>query len=217
MKPDAAQPIAEQFASREQQALAATLGVWIFLGTELMFFGPLFFGYFYGRLHFPQGFADASRHTEVWLGTINTAVLLTSSLFMVLAAEQRKAGNARAATRLLWITAALGIVFLVIKGSEYAIEWREHLFPGPRFALSGAQAGGAEIFFYLYFAMTALHALHLTAGIVLTGVFAVALGRNATRFASGERIELVGLYWHFVDLIWVFLYPILYLVGRSGG
>jgi cytochrome c oxidase subunit 3 len=211
-------PVAFQFNNAEQQSRAATLGLWVFLATELMFFGPLFFGYWIGRLNFPDGFAAASRHTEVALGTINTAILLTSSLTMVLATVARKLDSPRRWTAiLLWITAALGVVFLIIKGSEYAIEWHENLFPGKGFSFEGGHAGAAQLFFILYFAMTALHAVHLTIGITLVSIFAIALQRNAFVFANVERIELVGLYWHFVDVIWIFLYPILYLVGRSSG
>ena len=206
---------ATHFASLAQQSHAATLGMWIFLATELMFFGPLFFGYTYGRLHYPQGYAEASRHTDVLLGTINTAVLLTSSAFMAAAVAARRIGSTVTARRLLYITAALGVVFLGIKGTEYVHEWGEHLVPALHFAFSGPHAIAVEHFFYLYFAMTLLHALHLTIGIVLTLVFAIALRRDALGFASAERLEVAGLYWHFVDSVWIFLYPLLYLVGRS--
>jgi cytochrome c oxidase subunit III len=216
MNRDLSPPVAFQFGSAEQQSRAATLGLWVFLTTELMFFGPLFFGYWIGRLNFPDGFAAASRHTDVTLGTINTAILLTSSLTMVLATVVRKLDAPRRWTMtLLWVTAALGIVFLIIKGTEYAHEWHEHLFPGKGFSFEGQHSGAAQLFFILYFAMTALHAVHLTIGIVLVSIFAIALQRNAMQLANAERIELAGLYWHFVDVVWIFLYPILYLVGRS--
>ncbi|RZI44023.1 cytochrome c oxidase subunit 3 family protein [Herbaspirillum sp. HC18] len=208
--------LAEQFDTPAQQGQAGVLGMWIFLATELMFFGPLFFGYVYGRVHYPEGFAAASRHTSVLLGTINTAVLLTSSLLMAMAVEARKAGT-RSAGRLLLAVAALGIVFLVIKGVEYRHEWQEHLFPAAGFSFPEApHAGAARMFYFLYFAMTGLHALHLVIGISLVGTFGLALGKNALRFAETGRVEIAGLYWHFVDVIWIFLYPILYLVGRNG-
>jgi cytochrome c oxidase subunit 3 len=211
-------PVAFQFSSAEQQSRAATLGLWIFLATELMFFGPLFFGYWIGRLNFPEGFAEASRHTEVALGTANTAILLTSSLTMVLATVVRKLESPRRWTvALLAVTAALGVAFLLIKGTEYVHEWHEHLFPGIGFSFDGRHPDAARYFFILYFAMTALHALHLIIGITLVSIFAIALHRNAMLFTNPERIELLGLYWHFVDTVWIFLYPILYLVGRSSG
>lgn len=216
MSADAQPAFQPQFDSREQQNQAATFGMWIFLATELLFFGPLFFGYVYGRTHFPEAFEAASRRTDVMLGTINTAVLLTSSLTMALSVLTRRMNATRLAMRLLWATAVLGIVFLFIKGYEYHSEWKEHLFPASGFAFPSPQAAGAQYFFFLYFVMTGLHALHLTIGVTMACVFAVALGRDHDRFASTERIEVGGLYWHFVDAVWIFLYPILYLLGRSG-
>lgn len=207
---------AGQFDSAQQQGEAATLGMWVFLATELMFFGPLFFGYVYGRPQYPDGFAAASRHTLILLGTLNTALLLTSSMLMAIAVEARRQGATRLAARLLLGVAALGIAFLVIKGIEYRHEWQEHLFPAAGFLFPQARhADAARMFYFLYFATTGLHALHLTIGIVAVLMFAVALSRGATRFAGADRIEVAGLYWHFVDAIWIFLYPILYLVGRS--
>ncbi len=208
---------AEQFDDAVQQEQAATFGMWIFLATELMFFGPLLFGYSYARSHFPDGVAAASRHTQVMLGTINTAVLLTSSLLMAIAVQARRAEATQLARRLLLLVAALGIVFLAIKVSEYRHEWQEHLFPGGGFAFPDPRhASAAEIFYFLYFGLTGLHALHVTIGIVMMLAFSIGLSRGKNRFASAERIEVAGLYWHFVDVIWIFLYPILYLVGRSG-
>ncbi len=208
---------AGQFDDAARQELAASFGMWVFLATELMFFGPLFFGYYYGRTHFPQGMAAASRHTEVLLGTANTAILLTSSLCMAIAVQARKADARKLAQRMLLLTAALGIAFLAIKAAEYRHAWQEHLFPGAGFAFPEQQhAPAAEIFYFLYFALTGLHALHLTIGIAAVSIFALALSRGAYRFAAGERIEALGLYWHFVDVIWIFLYPLLYLAGRSG-
>lgn len=204
--------VAEQFVTAEQQGRAASLGMWVFLATELMFFGPLFFGYWYGRIHFPGAFGEASRHTEVWLGTANTAILLTSSLLMANAVEALELGATRLARILLLATAALGVAFLAIKGMEYRMEWQERLFPG-----HGSVLGtGGQLFFLLYFAMTAFHALHLTIGITLVLVFAVALGRRRAIAVNAERLRVVGLYWHFVDAVWIFLYPILYLVERAG-
>jgi cytochrome c oxidase subunit 3 len=219
MTPQTSIPLAPQFDNAEQQAHAATLGVWIFLATELLFFGPLFFGYLYGRLNHPEAFSMAARHTDVLLGTVNTLLLLSSSAAMAAAVQARKFGDDRVAMRLLYLTALLGAGFLAAKGFEYHKDWAEHLVPGAGFAPGGDAAlrGGAEIFFVLYFVMTGLHALHLLAGITMTVLFAAALRRRHPVFASPERIELIGLYWHFVDAIWIFLYPMLYLLGRSGG
>lgn len=209
---------AEQFDTSAQQEEAATLGMWTFLATELMFFGPLFFGYLYGRTHFPEGFEAASRHTDVTLGTINTAILLTSSMVMAIAVQARKFDAVRLAARLLFLTAALGAAFLVIKGSEYWQEWHEHLVPGAAFSFPDPRyTNAAQMFYFLYFGMTGLHALHLIIGVVTVLAFATGLSRGDRRFATAERIELAGLYWHFVDAVWIFLYPLLYLVGRSSG
>jgi cytochrome c oxidase subunit 3 len=202
--------IAGQFRSRAAEADAARFGLWIFLATEVLFFGPLFMGYVYGRMHLGDAFAAASRHTDVTIGTLNTAVLLTSSFTMAMAAEARRAG-ARAARGLLAATALLGCAFLALKGFEYHAEWREHLVPGASFAFDAAHVRGAEIFYYLYFAMTGVHAVHLAVGITIVIASAVRFDR-----ASPGHVELAGLYWHFVDAIWIFLYPMLYLVGRAG-
>jgi cytochrome c oxidase subunit 3 len=220
--PDAAQsPLAPQFNSHAQQAFAATFGMWVFLASELLFFGPLLFGYVYLRLRFPDACAHASRHTDFLLGTLNTAVLLTSSFTMALAGAAANAGQRRRALRLLVATAALGLLFLVIKGWEYHAEFAEHLFPGAGFHPRGAGAEplmhGMELFFLLYFALTGLHALHLIAGIVACLLVAPRLRRPPPAGAGPEAVELAGLYWHFVDLAWIFLYPLLYLVGRAGG
>jgi cytochrome c oxidase subunit 3 len=214
-------PVAPQFTSHAQQSLAALFGMWVFLATEVLFFAPLFLGYLYVRSHFPDAAGAASRHTDMLLGTINTALLLSSSLGMAMAGAARRAGQLKAAAWLLWGTAVLGLAFLAIKGWEYRTEFGEHLFPGAGFAPADAHTeaarAGMQLFFLLYFALTGLHALHLALGITACSAMAIALTRRAARFASVERLEVVGLYWHFVDVVWIFLYPLLYLVGRSGG
>jgi cytochrome c oxidase subunit 3 len=204
---------ATPYESLAQQADAARLGIWVFIASELVFFGPLFTGYVYGRMHFPEAFAAASRHTDVVLGTVNTAILLTSSFFMALGVEARKAGALRLARSALLVTAALGCAFLAIKGYEYRSEWHEHLVPGAAFVFGEAHRGGAEIFFFLYFALTGVHALHLTAGIVAV-LTLYASSFRASR-SGAEHLEVAGLYWHFVDAVWIFLYPMLYLVSRA--
>jgi len=208
----AASPLAP--ADVADPARVARLGMWIFLATELLFFGGLLVAYAYARTHWPQGFAVASSRTDVVLGTVNTGVLLTSSAvvaFAVACAEDP--AHRRWTARALWVTAVLGVVFLGVKGAEYAHEWREHLFPRAGFAL--ADVAGAELFFVLYFVMTALHALHLLIGI--SGVAAFAWGSGMAKpWATAPRVEAMALYWHFVDVVWILLYPLLYLVQRHG-
>jgi cytochrome c oxidase subunit 3 len=186
-------------------------GMWIFLGTELLFFGGLLFAYLYGRTHWPQGFAAASRHTHVGLGTLNTALLLTSSAVIALAvACSEHLPHRRWVARLLWLTAILGGVFMLVKGIEYAKEWHEGLVPGAGFTL---HEPGAQLFFLLYFLMTGVHALHLAIGIAAVAVFARACSRDRA-WAAPRRIDVLALYWHFVDVVWIFLYPLIYLVER---
>jgi len=213
--------IAEQFTSREQQTFAGTFGMWVFIASELLFFGPLLFGYLYLRTHYPAACAAASRHTDFLLGTANTAVLLTSSFLMALAAHAAEGQRRSRAARLLLAVAALGLVFLVVKGFEYHAEFQEQLFPGagfrPEHGGHPQDIPGMQLFFLLYFALTGLHALHLTIGIVACVALAFMLRRPEPKGPSGEAVELAGLYWHFVDLVWIFLYPLLYLVGRAGG
>jgi cytochrome c oxidase subunit 3 len=215
------QPHAEQFTSREQQSFAGTFGMWVFIASELLFFGPLLFGYLYLRVHYPEASAAASRHTDYLLGTANTAVLLTSSFLMALAGNAAGSGRRPRAMRLLWAVAALGFVFLVLKGWEYHNDVQENLFPGSRFRPEQGghlqQLPGMQLFFILYFVLTGLHAVHLTIGILVCLAMALKLRHPPPVGVSADAIEYAGLYWHFVDVVWIFLYPLLYLVGRAGG
>jgi cytochrome c oxidase subunit 3 len=193
----------------------------VFLSSELLFFGPLLFGYLYLRMHDPAATGMASRHTDMLLGTVNTAVLLTSSFCMALAGHAAQGGGRRRAARLLALTALLGVVFLAIKGYEWHQEFAEHLFVGRGFrpdnATDPATVHGMELFFLLYFAATGLHALHLSIGIGACLWLMLALRHPPPRGPGNESVELAGLYWHFVDVVWIVLYPLLYLTARSGG
>ena len=207
-------PVEHQFDDAPQQRQAATLGMWLFLATEILFFGGMFLGYTAYRYLYPQAFAEASRHTLIAFGGINTAVLLISSTVMAFAV--RAAGkNRRALLGLLLLgTAALGALFLIIKGFEYAQEIHEHLLPGSLFHIDAADPTHAELFFYIYWLMTGVHALHVTIGIVLIAFFAFrAWFTNAFR-NHDTPVELLGLYWHFVDIVWVFLFPLIYMIDR---
>jgi cytochrome c oxidase subunit 3 len=208
-----------QFDDAAQQFTTSQLGMWAFLVTEIMFFGGLFAAYAVYRMLYPEAFAAASRHMDVTLGAINTAVLLGSSLTMVLAVRSSQLGLQRALLTNLVLTAFLGTVFLGIKAFEYAHKWHEHLVPGPYFALEGRFSREAEILLSLYFAMTGMHALHMVIGLGL--LLWLLLGAMRGRFSTAyfTPVEVVGLYWHFVDIVWIFLFPLLYLIGnhQTGG
>jgi len=207
--------VAEQFESAERQRQAAELGMWVFLATEIMFFAPLFLGYAYGRWALSDSFAAASRHTDVVIGTVNTAILLTSSLMMALAVRAAKLQQRRTLVRFLILTAAFGVLFLALKGLEYRDEWQEHLVPWLDFSFESSHRAGAALFYFLYFGMTGLHAIHLSIGVTMVCVFAVRASRQDIA-PMRNQIEIGALYWHFVDSIWVFLYPMIYLVERHG-
>ena len=246
--PHAGHAVAHHFDDAAQQRGAAELGMWVFLATEVLFFGGLLVAYAIYHRTYPHAFAAGSAHLDLWAGAINTAVLLTSSLTMALAVHAVATDRSRRAVALLVATMALGVVFLGIKGYEYRHKFVDHLVPGPTFvgrtATAAAtqleadadddnnaveersevttHAGGAagprseggamELFFSLYFALTGLHAVHMIIGIGVVAVMTVLTARG--RFAGGydTPVEVTGLYWHFVDIVWIFLYPLLYLL-----
>jgi cytochrome c oxidase subunit III len=205
--------LAHQFDDATQQHESSTLGMWIFLATEIMFFGGLFTGYAVYRAAYPAAFEAASRHLDIVLGTINTGVLLTSSLTMALAIRCAQIGKRRSTVAFLIVTMLLGVVFLCIKGLEYYQKYTDHFVPGSAFSFPGTHSREAEMFFYLYFAMTGLHAIHMIAGIGVVGVITIQAGRGRYSAAYFTPLEVMGLYWHFVDIIWIFLFPLLYLIG----
>jgi len=206
--------VAHQFDSAEQQRDAATLGMWIFLATEVMFFGGLFTTYSVYRALHPLAFAEVSRHLNITLGTINTAVLIASSFTMVLAVYGAQHSRRKMLVLCLVLTMLLGSVFLGIKFYEYYQKFVEHFVPGSAFQFPAPYTREAEMFFSLYFLMTGLHALHMIVGLGLLATLTILAWRG--RFSSSyyNPVELSGLYWHFVDLIWIFLYPLLYLIGH---
>ena len=208
--------VARQFDDAEQQRTASDLGMWVFLATEILFFGVLFAGYTLCRVMFPEAFAEGSRHTDMLLGTIETAVLLTSSCAVVLSVREVQLGGRRAATAMLALTAALGIAFLVMHGFEYHAEYREGLIPAIRYTQQGVYARGMEIFYCLYYFITLFHSLHVTVGVLLLGVMAWRTWHRAFDQDYHTPLELTALYWHLVDIVWIFVYPLIYLVGRSG-
>jgi len=206
--------LAHQFDSLEQQAAVATLGMWVFLVTEILFFGGLFLTYLVYRTWYPDAFAAASHEMVVWAGTLNTGVLITSSLTMALAVRAAQTADRRSLVWLLMITMALGVVFLGVKAFEYRTEFIEHHVPGSGFEFEGPYIRQAQIFFSLYFLMTGLHALHMIIGLGIMAVMLWLSMRAPVDRTHAIRIEVSGLYWHFVDIVWIFLFPLLYLIGR---
>jgi len=200
-----------QYTTVDQARHASTLGMWGFLATEVLFFGVLVAGYFSYRIWYGNELIAAARHTKVVLGTINTAVLLTSSACMAMAVHSAEMRARRSTTLWLAGTALLGLLFVAIKSYEYLLEYQEHLVPGPTF--DPRYGGVTELFFTWYFCATGLHALHLLIGICIVICAAVAVARK--RVPEGVSIRIIGLYWHFVDIVWIFLFPLIYLAGRN--
>jgi cytochrome c oxidase subunit 3 len=206
--------LAEQFDDHEQQREAATLGMWLFLGAEIVFFGAIILSFAYYRVAYPRDFGLASNHTKIALGTLNTTVLLTSSLFVALAVRSARREETGALVLDLLITVALAVAFLGIKCTEYYLEYREHLVPGAGFDISGVDRSHAKLFFIFYFIMTGIHALHVLVGIGLLSVIAWKAFVGTYTRRNHNAVEVSGLYWHFVDIVWIFLFPLLYLLGR---
>ena len=214
--------LAHWYRSYEEQTESVTLGMWLFLVTEVMFFGGLFMAYMLYRSWNPDAFAAASHHLDIMLGAVNTAVLIGSSLTVVLAVWCAERGKRNALAFWLVLTILLGLAFLGIKYTEYSHKWHEGLFPGPGFTFHDTREGvhamvdpnRARMFFHVYFAMTGLHALHMIIGIGVFGVLLVNTIRGKYTAEWHDPIPVAGLYWHFVDLVWIFLFPLLYLIGR---
>jgi cytochrome c oxidase subunit 3 len=225
-----------QFETMEQQKEAAVLGMWAFLLTEILFFGGLFMAYMLYRIWYHDAFVAASKSITLFWGALNTVVLIGSSLTMALAVRAAQTNKRKALINWLIATIILGLVFLGVKVIEYADKFEHHHVPGPNFvwaepghepaagsggehAVSEAEAANlqsyTQIFFSLYFTMTGLHALHMIVGVVLMSV--IVWMAWARKFSSEyyTPVEMSGLYWHFVDIVWIFLFPLLYLIDRS--
>jgi cytochrome c oxidase subunit 3 len=203
------------FENLEQQREATTLGMWVFLVQEIMFFGGLFLVYVVYRNTFPLAFAEASHHLNVILGGANTAILISSSFTMALAVRSAQLGNRKALVTFLILTILLGSAFLGVKVFEYHEKFVDHLVPGSKFQWPSNPAlkGEVEIFFSLYFIMTGMHALHMIIGVGIMAYLIYKSGRNTYSPQYYSPVELSGLYWHFVDIVWIFLFPFLYLIG----
>lgn len=204
------------FDDVEQQRESSTLGMWVFLLTEIMFFGGMFGSYTVYRNMYPGAFESASRFMNVTLGGLNTAVLITSSLTMVLAVRSAQIGSKKMLILFLILTLILGGVFLGIKYDEYHEKWVDHHVPGPGFRFDDAQyTHQAQILFFLYFAMTGMHAIHMVVGVGLLTTLIVMAARDRFSVEWYTPVDMIGLYWHFVDIVWIFLFPLLYLIGHA--
>jgi cytochrome c oxidase subunit 3 len=206
--------LAHQFEDLEQQHEAASLGMWIFLATEVMFFGGLFAGYtIYRNLYMP-GFEAGSHLLNATIGALNTAVLISSSLTMALAVRAAQLGKRQTLMAFLICTLALGLAFIFLK---LTLEWRhdylEGLAPGLNFTFAGPNAKSVELFFCFYFLLTCVHALHMVVGVGVLSVLLVLAWKGRFGPQRYNAVETAGLYWHFVDIVWIFLFPLLYLIG----
>jgi cytochrome c oxidase subunit 3 len=216
----------EQYENLEQQHETASLGMWVFLATEVMFFGTLFLGLGVYRYLYGEAFEKASEKLNWIIGGLNTVVLLVSSLMIVLAVHYAKLGRRKELVRFLTLTTVLGVCFLVLKGFEYYTDYRDNLIPGWRFdpdewvaeaGLSPDQVPQVKLFLLFYWIMTGTHALHVTIGIGAVIAMIVLARRGHFSPVYYSPVDVTALYWHFVDTVWIFLLPMLYLLGTHTG
>jgi cytochrome c oxidase subunit 3 len=190
----------------------AALGMWVFLGSELLFFGGLFLSMTVYRHLYPEVFGEGTRHLSLWIGTINTALLLTSSASIAIALEKLSEKSPR---KLLLLTLILGLAFLALKGLEYYQHAQEGLFPVVHWDARKFSDARLMLFFVLYFIMTGLHALHLIIGLCLISWLSIKSSDQEWTQKHEGLFHNTGLYWHFVDILWIFIFPLLYLIGRN--
>jgi cytochrome c oxidase subunit III len=213
--------LAHQFENLDQQLETDTLGIWVFLVTEIMFFGGLFACYTVYRSFYLPAFEATSRVLNVRLGALNTMVLLSSSFTMAMAVRSAQTAKRNALMVFLALTMVLGVAFLGIKAIEYHAEYVEHIIPGVDFApqgeilqrLSPGGLGHAQLFMCFYFLMTGVHAIHMIIGLGLLLTLLLRARRGTFTSQYFAPVEVTGLYWHFVDIVWIFLFPLLYLIG----
>ncbi len=205
-------PLAHHFENLEKQTHAARLGMWLFLATEILLFTALFAAYGVYRFLYRQGFEEASRAIETWIGLTNTLVLVTSSFTVAMGLHAATRGRTRRTALFFAASVAMGVVFLGLKALEYTHHFQEGQLPGRVYTFGGVHAAGAPIFFSLYFLITGLHAFHVIVGMTVLVVIGVMAYRG--RYTAGYHVpvENAGLYWHLVDLIWIFVFPLIYLV-----
>jgi cytochrome c oxidase subunit 3 len=214
MHTEAAAPgrLAHHFPDLKTQEHAARMGMWLFLSTEILLFAVLFTAYAVYRFLFPVGFEEASKLAHVAMGATNTVVLITSSLTVALAIHYARHGENRKVVGLLAVTIGFGAVFMVLKGFEYYHHYLDGQLPGRLYHYAGVQGPGVSMYFTVYFLMTGLHGLHVLIGMSLLAWVAMRAWRDEFGPGYSTPVELSGLYWHLVDLIWIFLFPLLYLV-----
>jgi cytochrome c oxidase subunit 3 len=190
--------------------------MWLFLATEVLFFGAIFLAWFYCRHWQQAGFDAGAQHTQLAIGTVNTVILLTSSLVYSAGLAFIEAGNRRRLIQCCAIVWMLGLTFLILKfGLEYYKDFNDHLFPGANFGIEGPLRNGARLFFVFYFVSTALHGIHMIGGLILVGWIILRARRNQFSPVYYTPVVVVGLYWSFVDVVWIILYALIYLVGRG--
>jgi cytochrome c oxidase subunit 3 len=207
--------VEHQFDNIYQQRDAAYQGMWVFLATEVLFFGAVIFAYILYRDLYNQSFIEGSHFLSVFKGGLNTAVLLCSSLFMALAVHAAQQGRINRLITYLIITEVIGVLFLGIKFLEYYDDYKGHLIPGLNFTYSGPDPGRVELFMIFYFILTGLHAVHMLVGLGVLTTLAILAARGKFSADYYDPVDIGGLYWHFVDIVWVFLFPLLYLVDRT--
>lgn len=210
-------PYSFQYSSAEHQSGTSLAGMWLFVASESLFFGGLFLGWVYCRHWAQAGFDEGAKDTELWIGTVNTIILITSSFAYATGFAFIRAGNVRG---LLWccgLTLILGLAFLYLKfGLEWMDDIRKHtFFADPAFKYTGADASGAHLFYVFYFIGTALHGIHMIVGVALVAIVMWRAWRGAFTALNHSPVEITGVYWSFVDMIWMILYPLIYLVGRT--
>lgn len=203
----------EQYSTELQQRETAQAGMWLFLATEVLFFGGLFLGYTVYRMYYPQAFTAGARHMEMTIGAVNTAVLLTSSFMMALAVQSAQLGRIRRLMAFIGATMVFGAVFLGLKFTEYYLHWKEHKVPGTHFQTDFPIPGHEQIYWFLYFVMTGAHAIHMIVGMCLLTWLLVQAARARFSVRWHTPVVVIGLYWHFVDIVWLFLFALLYLIG----
>jgi cytochrome c oxidase subunit III len=200
------------FATKEQQFDTTKIGMWLFLATEILMFGGLFAGFAYMQSRFPEAFFEAHKHLQVPLGALNTIVLLISSFTMVMAVHKAATNKQKQLIAYLTITIVCACIFLVVKYFEYSHKFHDGLLPGRFFSNTEDPTGHQFIFFSFYFMMTGLHGIHILIGIIVLGWLLRRSIRGDFTSSYYTPVDLVGLYWHLVDVIWIYLFPLLYLI-----